>query len=162
MYGFKRLIISLTIFTLLFSTIVGCSNVDQESTKSQDDRTNVSSLKMESWIGDYSFSEYAPQDKNMFYSVSIYEKDGDYYADINILGFQTSKNLQAKVSGNENSIKLSFYKYLPDNVYELYNEGDILMSFEKKDSVLYTYWGKIQPMLESNYGTGKVCFNTKQ
>lgn len=116
---------------------------------------------MESWIGNYTFSEYAPPDQNMFYEFSIYKENDNYYAKINIDGFQTIKRLQAKVSGDENSIKLLFYKYLPENQFERYVEGDILLSFEKRNSNLYTEWGKIQPILKSNKKSGEVYFKVK-
>ena len=104
------------------------------------------------------FSEYAPPDENMGYEVSIYNEDSNYNAQINIDGFQTITRLQAKVIGDENSIKLVFEKYLPDNIFEPFNKGDLLLRFDKKKSKLTTFWGGLQPMLERNNESGKVYF----
>jgi len=184
----KRSMTVLLILTILCGMFVGCSRVEnnpnssltkQKSTSTvattdhargkNDELPNnpgnneniLDSSTLESWIGDYTFSEFSPPDQNMFYSITIYKEDSNYKAKIIIFGFQTLTKLQAKVSGDENSIKLIFEKYLPDNVFELYKEGDILLSFEKKNSKLNTFWGKIQPMLESNSKTGKVYFKIK-
>lgn len=130
---------------------VGCLKLD----------TRKDSAPLESWIGDYTFSEFSPPDQNMFYSITIYKEDSNYYADIIIFGFQTLSELRATVLGEENSIKLVFEKYLPDNMYEPYNKGDILLSFEKRNSLLYTTWGKLEPMLKSNVKLGEVYFKVE-
>jgi hypothetical protein len=182
MCNLKRLPINLVIFLLLCSMFVGCSKTDNilnqsSSSKayssvattsspanektlnnSEGNKTITVSPTLESWIGDYTFSEFAPPDQNMFYTISLYKENSDYYAKISIDGFQTIERLQAKVSGDENSIILLFYKYLPDNQFEPYTEGDTLLSFEKRNSDLYTSWGKIQPMLESNIKSGEEYF----
>ncbi len=102
---------------------------------------------LESWVGDYSYTEYAPPDQNMFYSLIIYEENHDYYADIYIDGFQTAKRLRAKVAGNGLSVDLIFDSYLPDSMFDIYEEGDILLSFTKSGSRFLTSWGEIEPML---------------
>ncbi|WP_373000353.1 DUF5991 domain-containing protein [Lutispora sp.] len=179
----KKLIIYIIICVSAFSLFVGCSKThtslnqlseskpentplkvasSSENVKpmdnSENDRTEKDSATLESWVGNYIFSEYAPPDQNMFYTISIYKENNEYYAEINIDGFQTIARLMTKVSGNEKSIKLIFEKYLPDNQFELYNEGDILLSFEKSNSDIYTSWGKIQPMIQNNNKSGKVYF----
>ncbi|MDP4095090.1 MAG: DUF5991 domain-containing protein, partial [Bacillota bacterium] len=58
------------------------------------------SLSLESWVGDYMFSEHADPDENMFYSITVYKQDTVYYAQISIDGFQTLKRLQAKAYGD--------------------------------------------------------------
>jgi hypothetical protein len=112
----------------------------------------------ETWVGKYSFSEFVPPDENMFYAISIYKDEGIYYADISMNGFQTIQRLRAKVDGNKNSIKLRFDKYLPDNRFEPYKVGDILLSFEKSGSDLYTFWGKIEPIHKNNKKSGSPYF----
>lgn len=124
----------------------------------KDNTTKKSSSILESWLGEYKFSEYAPSNQNMFYRISISKVNNSYYAQISIDGFQTIERLQAKVSGDENSIQLIFEKYLPDNQFETYAEGDILLSFQKENFKLYTSWGKIQPMLDSNNKSSEVYF----
>lgn len=132
-------------------------NIDSTNSLANLPMKEASSL--ETWVGEYSFSEYAPPDQNMFYSITIYYKDNNYFAKISIDGFQTLERLLAKVSGDVNFIKLKFQEYLPDNVFESYKKGDILISFEKRDSKLITNWGKIQPLLLENYKAGEYFHN---
>ncbi len=173
-------IFTLIIIVFLFNFfIVGCSKVNEtQDTISQTASTDnlqtsssgilnekpikspegkgllKSSTSLESWVGDYTFSEFIPPDENMFYSVSIYRENNSYYAKINIDGYQTLKRLQAKVNGDTNSIKLIFDKYLPDNTYESYNVGDILITFEKTNAGIKTSWGKLTPIDDENKKSG--------
>ncbi len=123
---------------------------------SRDGSGDTSSLN--TWVGEYTFSEYAPPDQNMLYSISIYKEENTYYADIYIDGFQTMERLRAKVSGDNSSVKLIFDSYLPDNQFEIFEEGDILLSFEKSGSELLSYWAGIEPMVIDNNVSGKVYF----
>ena len=166
MYISKKYVIYLIICTLVGSLFAGCSRPIVPLYSSNENSVNNSKNKetikdtsaLESWIGDYTFSEFAPPDQNMFYRFSIYKENDNYYAEISVDGFQTVERLHAKVIGDEKSIKLVFDKYLPDNVFEPYKQGDILFGFEKKNLKLYTFWEKIQPMLESNMKSGEVYF----
>lgn len=137
--------------------LIGCSN----DPYIEADKDVIDSETLESWVGNYLFSEYAPPNQNLFYEISIYKEEDDYFAKISIDGFQTMKRLKTKVSGDENTIKLLFDKYLPDNLWESYDEGDILLSFEKRNSKLYTFWGEIQPILESNAKSDKIYFEVE-
>lgn len=160
MYKSRRSIINLVILLFVFYLLIGCLIANANSNIPVASKlTHSSTLK--SWVREYLFSEYAPPDENMFYGFSIYKKNNSYYADISIDGFQTMARLQAKVLGDKNSIKLLFDKYLPDNNFEPYKKGDVLLSLKKTNSKIYTYWGKIQPMLYSNMKSGKVYFKTK-
>lgn len=110
---------------------------------------------LETWVGEYSFSEYAPPNQNMFYSITIYYEDNNYFAKISIDGFQTLERLLAKVSGDTNSIKLEFLEYLPDNIFEPYKQGEVLLSLEKRNFKLITHWGGIQPLVLKNEKEGE-------
>lgn len=110
---------------------------------------------LKTWSGKYTFFEQADILQNMHYSISIYKKGNTYLAEIYINGFQTLERDLTKVVGDEKSIKLEFLKYLPDNRYESYKKGDILLSFERKGSKLITKWGKIKPLLVENYKPGE-------
>ncbi|HOQ16069.1 MAG: hypothetical protein GX198_02925 [Epulopiscium sp.] len=62
----------------------------------------------------------------------------------------------------ENERNVSIDKYLPGNLYEPYERGDILLSFclytsVEKAGEICTIWGEIQPILEENCKEG-VCF----
>lgn len=111
-------------------------------------------LSLESWLGDYTFAEFAPPDINMFYNISIYKEYDAYRARVSIVGFQTLTRIQANVQGDGSSIAFVFEKYLPQNMYDSYKPGDDLLSFEKKGSQLYTTWGKINAILKENQKPG--------
>lgn len=66
--------------------------------------------------------------------------------------------IKGKVFGDNKTIDLVFYKYLSYKIYDLFEKGDIFLSFEKRDSKLYTIWGRIQPLLKENAGPNKICF----
>ncbi|RCX17265.1 hypothetical protein DFR58_108160 [Anaerobacterium chartisolvens] len=166
MYILKKLSIIMAITITISMLMIGCSRTVVPENSAEDKISNNSNnaskqqdnLLLKSWAGNYVFSEFAPPNQNMFYRFSVYEENGEYYADINIDGFQTIIRLKAKVLGDEEAIKLAFYKYLPDNISEQFMEGDVLLSFEKKNSKLYTFWGKIQPILEQNTKSGEIYF----
>lgn len=142
-----------------FNTEVETQENNTHTTSDDGDKlinsNNISdSDKMDSWLGNYSFSENVPPDQNMFYGISIEKEADKYYAKLSIDGFQTMTRLKASISGNENAIEMVFESYLPDNVFEPYEKGDILLKLEEKDSKLYTIWGEITPIVESNLEPG--------
>lgn len=148
----------------IINSSTGSSGINPASSLSDDvtssifeNNTVATALQsLDSWVGDYEFYEFCPLDENMNYYISIYKENDGYNASIDIDGFQTLKRLPAEVSGDENSIKLMKNIYRR-TCYELYDKGDILLSFERKIYKIYTFWGEIQPMLEENKSVG-VCF----
>jgi len=156
----KSLIAGLWIIILFCTFFTGCKKVptswQMEPTLTATNMQNTSEKgnSLESWVGNYSFSEYAPPNQNMFYSISIFEENNKYLANISVNGFQTMERIQAEVTGDEDSIELIFSKYLPDNMMELYQKGDVLLSFKREDSIIYTYWNKMGPMLLDNKSPG--------
>ena len=110
----------------------------------------MDSNHLDSWVGTYTFSEFISPNINMAYNIDVFKEGNSYLANINIDGFQTLKRLKTKVTGNGNSIKFIFEKYMPENMYESYKKGDVLLSFQKKDSEIYTNWGEVNPMLPEN------------
>ncbi len=113
---------------------------------------------LDSWVGDYSFNEYAPPDQNMFYSIYIFKEGIYHYAEIYIDGFQTMLRLKARVIENGDGIDLLFDSYLPDNLFDIYEKGDHLLSLERSGSKLLTYWALIEPMLSENKAAGGAYF----
>lgn len=158
----KKLIIVLWIFIILCSGLTGCGKTTYDYDRLNGPKLTTAYTKgnlnevnsLESWVGNYSFSEYAPPNQNMFYSISIFKENNKYLANISVDGFQTMKRIQAEVAGDEDSIELIFLKYLPDNIMERYQKGDVLLSFKREDSIIYTYWNKMGPMLLDNKSPG--------
>ena len=110
------------------------------------------------WEGVLEFSESAPPDQSLSYTIKIYKENNEYYGDISIDGFQTMNRIRTKAVGDKNSVNLVFDTYLPDNVGERYEKGDILLSLERKGQKVYTSWGKLQPMFQENKQSGEVYF----
>ena len=110
------------------------------------------------WIGEYIFDESAPPDQVWHYDINISNVDGSYYAEIDIDGFQTEVRIKALVSGTRNLIDLIFNENLPDNDFPRFNVGDKLLSFNRNDTDILTYWGALQPNIIDNQATGKVYF----
>jgi len=93
--------------------------------------------------------------------LNIYQKDEKYWADISIDGWQTLRRLKARVEGDNDSIQLIFDSYLPDNDFELFSTGDVLLTLTKRGSKIITKWGKIKPIVRENEKEG-VYFNKVQ
>ncbi len=94
----------------------------------------------------------------MEYNINVSKEDDEYYANINIDGFQTNKRIKAKVLSNQDGINLVFDTYLSDSTGEDLNKGDVLLDLYKVDSEIYTNWGKIEPILPEKQTPGKVYF----
>lgn len=180
----KKLVIYVAMLSFLGSILSGCSKANNQSQDSlstmvtvdairendkdktdkailgstNENEVNSGDSKLESWLGEYTFSEFVPPDQNMYYSIVINQDNGQYYAQINIDGFQAMQRLKAQVLGDENYIQLIFEEYLPDNLFEPYDKGDILLSLKKENGKMYTVWNKIEPMLDSNKQSGQICF----
>lgn len=151
-------VLFISLITVMF--LVGCSmnnEVSENTDEGRKEGTEVydeTKISLESWIGDYAFSEFVEPNINMFYSITIYETDGSFYADISIDGFQRLERVKANVKGDGELIEISFLEYLPDNLMELYEEDDTLLILEKKDSNIFTSWGAIQPVSPDNKEVG--------
>lgn len=153
MYFRKKGTIVLTILSccvLLTGMLVFKTLPTENNTQTGQISSSNTSSFLESWTGEYSFSEFCPPNQNMFFSITIYRENSHYLAKISVDGFQTLKRLSANVVGDENSIRLEFLEYLPENIYEIYNKGDILLEFKRENSKLITVWGKIGPLLIEN------------
>lgn len=115
---------------------------------------------LDTWTGDYEYSEYVPPDINKGYSISVTKENDAYFAVINVDGFQTMERLRAKVTGDEKVIELKFEKYLPQNRFEPYKADETLLRLEKKDSSIITYWGAISP-IDKNHKSGNISFEKR-
>lgn len=120
--------------------------------------TSQSGNQLGKWLGKYEFYEYFPPNINMEYNISIYQDDDEYFANINIDGFQTTQRIRADVIGNTEGIELIFDTYLSENTGERIEKGIILLSLKKEDSEIHTYWGTIKPILPENMDNGKIYF----
>ncbi|MFW6029859.1 MAG: DUF5991 domain-containing protein [Halanaerobiales bacterium] len=120
--------------------------------------TSQNNNMLDAWIGNYEFYEYFPPNINMEYNINIYHDNKEYFANIYVNGFQTNKKIKAQVKGDKERIDLIFKTYLPKSTGESIDEGEILLTFKKENSDIYTYWQEIQPILPENSDSGKLYF----
>jgi hypothetical protein len=115
-----------------------------------------------SWEGEYSFGETGGKNTGLVieYSIRIYRKDGALMADIDADGHQTLLRLSCKADIQSNRITFRFNNYREENLFELYQPGEVLLSLERKTGRLLTYWGALRPQLIS-YKSGRVYFYRK-
>ncbi|MEL4106263.1 DUF5991 domain-containing protein [Oscillospiraceae bacterium WX1] len=158
MKKYRIILILIYLICLVLCACSGLTSPAQPAALSNSANPVSPDADLNSWVGDYSFSEHSDPDENMFYSITIFQKNHQYFADIFIDGFQTMIRMQATVSGDAQAINLTFDKYLPDNLDEPYQQGDLLLTLEKNNDVIVTYWEKLQPMLPQNTENGNVYF----
>jgi len=124
---------------------------------------------MSSWVGRYIWDEAWPingsPDSNnvMSYEMVIFSfGEQDYYADIQVLGFQTWDRYVARVEGNDKSVTLVFDAYFGVDVKRLYplglltkyTQGDELFQLDRDGTGLVTTWDKLKPVLEEHEAPG--------
>ena len=134
------------------------------SAQSQKEEKEQSAL--EEWIGTYKFLESTPHAaaSDFFdtwsYSIEIYREKGEYYAALEFNGHMLWIEGRAKVCGNEERIDLIFEQYSPGDVSSTayFDEGDLLLSFEKEGEKLFTFWGEMKPALLQNESDGNIYF----
>lgn len=125
----------------------------------------------DSWTGNYVFSEDGGRNAGgtaifITHEMDISEQDGGLVVTIQSNGYQTSRDLvgRAKVEGGK--LNIYFESYGENNIFEPYEQGDLLFSLEKKaakgKTELLTYWGKFTPIVPKNEKTGKVYFRKTQ
>lgn len=126
--------------------------------------TTAGNMALATWVGEYEFEESTsgspPMEMN--YEIEIYEEEGRYYAEIEIMGQTTMASAKAEVDGDENEIRLLFREYLPNHIIGLKcDKGDVVLRFVRQGKELYTYWGKKQPLLYENKESGRIYFVKK-
>ena len=153
----KRIVYCISVCIALF--LVGCGREDNVG-------DNIES-NMEAWIGEYIFSEAISEEGAaplvMQYDIVIYMEDNQLYADVQMVGQTTMFCARAEVVGSDKWVSLIFLDYLPENMLtqESY-KNSVLVSFKKNEGNIYTYWGKMQPMLYENMVSGEIYFINKQ
>lgn len=172
----KKYLWILIIFSFV-SLITFCSDNRQGESKNNDlvvgslkqDLTNYTSRNnkqlLDSWLGDYIFTEYTNSEETNFYEVFIYKENDNYSAKIKTVdeGAGVYRYVQAKIKGDTNHIDIIFSDYLPDetNSDMPYVSGDRLLGFTKTESSIKTQWGKIVPSNEVNKVDG-IYFKTRE
>lgn len=100
--------------------------------------------RLENWIGEYTFSEELSAEVQELrnYDITIYEENGQYYADLRITGGDTGIDVNTHIYGNEEWISLVLAEYNPEHELGLEEmESGVLLSLRKQGENIYTYWG---------------------
>lgn len=124
-----------------------------------------------SWLGKYEFSEDGGRNAGgtkifISHELEIRETSDGLMATLQSNGYQTSKDLicTAKIAGNK--LEIYFDSYGENNIFESYEQGDLLLTLENKTvkgkNQTLTFWNKFQPSIEKNEKSGKVYFQKTQ
>jgi hypothetical protein len=118
------------------------------------------------WKGSYSFTENGGRNAGgstivITHELDIYDGGDGLTATLRSNGYQTSSNFicTAKIEGAK--LLIYFQSYGEDNMFELYEAGDLLLTLERKGKtrpVILTYWGKFTPNVTKYAKSGKVYF----
>lgn len=117
-------------------------------------------IENKEWLGEYEFIENVSDDNTIKYSIKTYEDGSKFlYADILITkGDKNSMKIVSRTKIEENTLKFVFYDYSQNSMITEFKNDQCLLSFEKKNNQLLTYWGAITPELEENSLDGQVYF----
>ena len=155
-----KLFISILFILFFISCPASSKSPEQTFMQSSSVYVNIGNREtdLDNWLGVYEFYEFSEPNINMLYKIEVFKESNSYFADVKIDGFQTSTRIRCTVSVNNNTLKIFFKEYLPDNTHELYRSGDALLKLTKKDNKILTEWGELRPILTTNNKPGKVCF----
>ena len=115
------------------------------------------------WSGRYGFTENGGKNAGgtvimITHEIDVFEGGDGLAASISSQGYQTSAelNCSAKIVGNK--LQIFFESYGENNMFEPYNQGDLLLTLERKGKALLTHWGKFAASIERNQKSGKAYF----
>ncbi|CAN5641343.1 hypothetical protein BH20ACI4_BH20ACI4_25250 [soil metagenome] len=119
------------------------------------------------WTGNYEFNEDGGKTVGgttifVTHQLEIRQTDDGLLATIQSNGYQTSIDLVGTVKTEGDKLMIYFDSYGENNIFENYEQGDLLLSLEKKTTKgkteLLTFWNKFQPVVPKNEKSGKVYF----
>lgn len=136
----------LLILILAFST---CSSNDQ-------------SKNFDSWIGNYNFEEepikaIAGYNMAMVWVLSIKKESDTWQGVLEVNGQQTYIKLLTDISGNTNSIAITFDSLIEGSGEHL-KKGDTLFTLSRKTDKLITEWSALEPRLSEKHLNQCNCF----
>lgn len=124
----------------------------------------------ESWKGSYSFYEDGSKNAGgiavlISHELEVFEGDSGLNASIESIesnGYQTSADLICTTKVEGAKLLVIFQSYGDYNMFEPYEQGDVLLTLERKTekgkTLIVTHWGKFKPAFEKNQKSGKVYF----
>ena len=115
------------------------------------------------WTGSYAFTENGGRNAGgaailVTHQIDVFEGGEGLAVSITSQGYQTSAelNCSAKVVGAK--LQIYFESYGENNMFEPYNQGDLLLTLERKGKTLLTHWGKLSASMDANQRSGKPYF----
>jgi hypothetical protein len=128
---------------------------------------NLGIQAQSSWVGTYEFDEDGGKTAGgtaifISHQLEIKETENGLMATLQSNGYQTSKDLICTAKANGNKLSIYFESYGENNVFETFEPGDLLLTFERKTvknkTEILTFWNKFLPVVPKNEKTGKVYF----
>ena len=115
------------------------------------------------WKGSYVFTENGGKNAGgsaiiVTHQIDVFEGDDGLAASIQSNGYQTSADLVCSVKVVGTKLMIYFESYGENNMFEPYNQGDLLLTLERKGKQLLTHWGKFSASIEKNERSGKPYF----
>jgi hypothetical protein len=115
------------------------------------------------WKGSYVFTENGGKNAAgvaivITHQIDVFEGGEGLAASIQSNGYQTSADLICSVKVQGTKLMIYFESYGEDNMFEPYNQGDLLLTLERKGKQLLTHWGKFSASIEKNERSGKPYF----
>ena len=119
------------------------------------------------WIGNYEFDENGGKTVGgtpifISHQIEIKQTDDGLLATIQSNGYQTSIDLVGTVKTQGEKLMIYFDSYGENNMFENYEQGDLLLTLEKKTvkdkTEMLTFWNKFHPIVPKNEKSGKVYF----
>ncbi|HEY0429172.1 MAG TPA: DUF5991 domain-containing protein [Pyrinomonadaceae bacterium] len=119
------------------------------------------------WTGAYEFDEDGGQTTVgtaifITHQLEVKQTDDGLVAYLQSNGFQTSKDLICTAKTEGDKLLIYFESYGENNVFESYEEGDLLLTLESKTAKnkteILTFWNKFQPVVTKNEKSGQLYF----
>jgi hypothetical protein len=115
------------------------------------------------WVGTYEFEEDGGKTAGgtpiqVVHQIEVIKTDDGLIAIIQSAGYQTSVELVCKAREESNKLLIYFDYYGEDNIFEMYERGNLLLTLERKKDEILTFWGKFKPLVTKNEKSGKVYF----
>ncbi len=128
---------------------------------------NAAVQAQSSWVGAYEFDEDGGKTAGgtaifISHRLEIKETENGLMATLQSNGYQTSKDLICTAKASGNKLSIYFESYGENNVFEIFEPGDLLLTLERKTlknkTEILTFWNKFLPVVPKNEKSGRVYF----
>jgi len=111
------------------------------------------------WNGKWEFTECWPDTSGevhdcITYTLDIQSAGTEYKIDVNAVGFQTMKHIEAVGHAKKDELEVAFVKTVEDLYSGKREVGERLLTLRKVKGKIVTEWGTLIPTLEENLKPG--------